>query len=155
MTRDEFINLPLKLALAVIWDMGGSKRLEQMRAPEIPRSPRYDGRLGRQGGFVWYSEMDLESLRWWHKAKSESAQKDDQYAERNGKAAAALAKWVEWRELFPAERWRGTRGDDKVTAAAPSREPQLNEWNNNGSSNKRASSPRSEPPQRDEDGYGF
>lgn len=132
MTEDEFVNLPLRLALRVIW-AAASSRLRDMPAPEVPRPPRYDGKLGRKGGFVWMSEITLESLEWWHDQKSKGADEGGQYAEQNRKTAAALDKWIEWRRLFPNEIWCGTRGEDRATAAAPSREPQLHAWTNSRS----------------------
>jgi hypothetical protein len=148
--REIFINLPLKLALSVIWDLAHAK-LERMEAPGVPREPRYDGRLGKTGGFIWMSEMDLGSLEWWLGKKTESSLQDNQYAERNAKAADTLAKWVEWRKLFPNERWNGTRGDQRVTAEPPSREPKLQEWSDTKKPAQRGSSP---PPAEDDD-YRF
>ncbi len=127
--------------------------------PSVPRPPRYDGRLGRKGGFVWLSELSLESLEWWHAKKLESASSDSQYAEKDGKTAATLAKWIEWRRLFPNERWYGTRGEEKVTAEAPSREPQVNAWEEkaNGAGGKKPTgTPRGNAaPPRDDDDYSF
>ena len=129
MDRDTFINLPLKLALGVIWDVA-SQRLRDMPAPEVPRPPRYDGRLGRRGGYVWMSELTLESLTWWHQKKAESAAARTEWSDKDGKTAATLAKWIEWRAISPNEVWSGTRGEDRATAAPPSREPKLNAWDN-------------------------
>src|SRR6187399_1649251 len=120
-----------------------------MPAPKVPYSPKFDGRLGRSGGFVWYSEMDLDSLRWWHGKKLEASKEGGQYAESNGKAAAALDKWIQWRVVFPETRWSGTRGDDKTTADAPSGHPKLNEWPGKGKSDAKQQ-PSTQHTQREE-----
>lgn len=96
--------------------------------PVVPRSPRYDGRLGRKGGFCWMSEMTLESLIYWENAKRTSADEGGQYADQNRRTADTLAKWIEWRSIAPDAVWSGTRGEDRATAAPPSREPKLNAW---------------------------
>lgn len=150
MQRDEFCGLPTAIALGLIYDMARAK-LEPMPMPRVPQPPRYDGRIGKTGGFVWMSEMDLSSLEWWLAKKTESSLQDNQYAERNGKTADTLAKWVEWRKLFPNERWNGTRGDQRVTAEPPSREPKLQEWSDTKKPVQRGSSP---PPTEDDD-YRF
>lgn len=150
MTRDEFCSLPAAVALGIVYDLARPK-LDAMPKPRLPLPPKFDGRLARKDGFVWISEMDLNSLEWWLGKKSEAAQRDDQYAERNRKTADTLAKWVEWRKLFPNERWNGTRGDDRVTADAPSREPQVHDWDNKKKPSQRGSSP---PPAEDDD-YRF
>jgi len=126
-TREEFAALHPIIALGLIYDVA-SARLRDMPAPPVPRPPKYDGRLGRSGGFWWMSEMDLNSLEFWEKKNREGAESGSRYAERNAKAAANLAKWVEWRRLFPSECWSGTRGEERATARPPSREPPLNDW---------------------------
>ena len=150
MDRDQFCSLPLPIALGLIYDMARAK-LEPMPCPRVPLPPKFDGRLSRKNGFVWMSEMDLNSLEWWLGKQSEAAQRDDQYTERNRKTADTLAKWVEWRKLFPNDRWNGTRGDARVTAEGPSREPQVHDWDNKKKPAQRGSSP---PPAEDDD-YRF
>ncbi len=128
MNRDEFTSLPLRLALGVIYD-AMPKRLGEMKAPEIPRPPKYDGRLSRgQKGYCWMSEMLLEDLQWWHGKKLESADGGGQYADKDRKTADTLAKWIVWRSLFPSDVWSGTRGDDRATGKPPSREPAMHQW---------------------------
>jgi hypothetical protein len=127
-TKDEFTSLPVTLALGLVYDLAASK-LSGMPAPDVPRPPKYDGRLGRKKGlFCWMSEMTLDDLEWWHAKKSESAGGDSQWSERDGKTAATLGRWIEWRRLFPSEQWSGLRGEDRVTAALPSRDVTLHEW---------------------------
>lgn len=128
MTRDEFTGLPLRLALGVIYD-AMPKRLGEMRAPEILRPPKYDGRLSRGGkGYCWMSEMLLEDLQWWHGKKTESGATDSQYAEKDRKTADTISKWIAWRTLFPTDIWSGTRGEDRATGKPPSKEPILHQW---------------------------
>lgn len=127
MTRDDFVSLPLRIALGLIYDMA-EKRLRDIPRPDVPKPPLYDGRLSRDGGFVWMSEMDLGGLEWWAKTKQKSADGGGQYAEKDGKIAATLRKWLDWRALFPSDCWSGRRGDDRVTAAPPGRNPRVHEW---------------------------
>ena len=128
MTRDEYVNLPVRLALGLIWDVA-SARLRDLPAPQVPRPPRFDGRLRREGGFVWYSELDIDSLEFWRDKNAKSAEEGGQWAEANRKTAENLEKWIAWRELFPNDRWCGTRGDEKnVTGELPSRKPRVNKW---------------------------
>jgi len=160
--RDEFASLPVSIALGLIYDMARAK-LEPMPRPAVPMAPKFDGRLPRKGGFFWLSEMLLQDLEWWHSKKQESAASGGEWAEKDGKLAATLAKWIEWRKLFPSERWRGKRGDDWATAEAPSREPQLRQWDpkgspkGNGAKAPQGSSRRGpeRPPEDEGDGYGF
>ena len=156
MNKAEFCELPPGIALGIVYDLL-QREIEGMPKPFVPRPPKFDGKLTRQGGFWWMSEMDLNSLVYWQGKKRESAQSGSQWAEKDQKVADLLSKWIEWRKLFPEQRWSGTRGDDRMTAAAPSREPALNKWpprNGNGASNSNHhdSSP---PPPRDEDDFGF
>jgi hypothetical protein len=114
--------------LSLIWDVA-SQRLRDLPAPEVPRPPRFDGRLRREGGFVWYSELDLESLIYWRDKNAKSAEEGGKWAEANRKAADGLEKWVAWRELFPTAQWHGTRGDEKdCVGAVPARKPTVNKW---------------------------
>lgn len=150
MNKEQFCALPVAIALGLIYDMARPK-LEPMPMPRVPLPPKYDGRLGKTGGFVWMSEMDINSLEWWLAKKTESSLKGDQYAERNAKTAETLAKWVEWRKLFPNDRWNGTRGNDRVTAEPPSREPQLQQWDDSKQPPKRGATPKAS----EDDDYSF
>lgn len=158
MTKDEFCSLPVELALSIIWDVA-SQRLRDMPAPPVPRRPKYDGRLGRDGGFVWYSELDFESLDFWQKKNAENAAQGGRYAERNGKTARALEKWVTWRRHFPHDQWRGIRGEDKAVAALPVREPTVNKWQEKSADGKKpngaAERGQQPPPEEEETGYDF
>jgi hypothetical protein len=137
MTKDEFQALPLRVALGVIFD-AMPKRLGEMEAPKLPRPPKYDGRIPKgDKSFVWISEFDLSSLVWWQKKKADSAAEGGRYAEQNAKGAAALARWIEWRQCFPRAPWEGKRGDDDVVAQAPSRRPEQHPWKESASSSSR------------------
>lgn len=153
MNRDQFTDLPLKTALGILFDIAHAK-IEQIPAPTLPRSPKYDDRLPRKGGFIWTSEMLLADLIWWREKKRESADGGGQYAEKDAKLVGKLDKWIEWRSLYPSETWSGTRGDDRATAAPPSKEPKLQPWGERtgNSGGQRASTPEPEP---EEEKYDF
>jgi hypothetical protein len=154
MTREEFASLPPMLALGLIYDIAGPK-LREMRMPKVPLPPRYDGRLSRGSmGFWWMSEMDLSSLEWWERKKRESAEGGGQYAERNRKGAATLQAWIAWRKLFPSEVWSGTRGEERATAAPPSREPVVRPWPKREGGNDAGKSKTKRGPSPDDDGRG-
>lgn len=146
MTREEFCDLPLKTALGIIFDLE-RQRLESVPKPDIPRSPKYDDRLPRKGGFVWMSEMLVADLIWWRAKKQESVESGGQYADKDAKTVSRLDKWIAWRALFPTETWSGTRGDNRATAAPPSKEPKLNPWGDTG----RPNGGRNAPPPSAED----
>jgi hypothetical protein len=130
--REEFCALPPAIALGLVYDMAKAK-LEPMRCPDVPRPPKYDGRITRKGGeYSWLSEMLLKDLEWWFEARRKSASEGGQYAEQNAKQAKAIEQWILWRKLFPDTRWNGIRGEDRVTAALPSPEPTLHKWNGSG-----------------------
>ncbi len=125
MDRAEFTVLPVGVALGLLFD--ANPALAKAQAPELVKAPRYDGRIFKKGGFQWMSEMLAADLRWWRERKTESANGDGKYAESDRKSCAALDKWIAWREQSPNETWSGTRGDDNVTAAPPSKFPAIHE----------------------------
>jgi hypothetical protein len=144
--REDFCALPLPIALGVLFDI--AHKLADVPMPDIPRSPKYDGRLSRGSkGYCWMSEMDLESLQWWHAKTTESASRGGQYAEKDAKTAATLGKWIAWRTVAPDATWRGTRGDTAATGQPPSREPQLHQWEERPPDARATTStaPRTEP----------
>jgi hypothetical protein len=133
MNKEDFTGLPLRTALGVLYDVF-AQPLERVAKPDVPRPPKYDDRFPKKKGlYVWVSEMTLSDLTWWRGKKAESAASGGQWAEKDSKWVGKLDKWIAWRELFPAEVWSGTRGDDRATAAPPSREPALHAWDNAGS----------------------
>ncbi len=163
MTRDEFAALPPAIALGLIWDVA-SDRLKRMPCPRVPGPPKYDGRLKRGTGFVWFSELDLDSLEYWWAKNRDGAAAGGEWAERNGKTAATLEKWVAWRRLYPYEQWRGIRGEERAIARMPEREPVVNAWDEKpGGTGKKQQKQQSgaqrgrQPPPAEEDdnGYGF
>ena len=126
MTRDEFLSLPPRLALAQLWDaLKLDDVLGRVEAPKPPRSPKYDLRMYRKGGHCWASEMTLDSLQFWHQLAVESSQSGSQYAEKDAKKAKNLERWIAWREVEPDAVWQGERDDRATTAAAPSRNPDI------------------------------
>lgn len=138
MTRDELLALPPALALKVLVsamvlvspELG--KVLAATELPKVPRSPKYDMRISRKGGYQWASETDLEGLRFWFKRFTDNANEGGKHAEKDGKKAEKLCYWLDWREACPDAPWSGLRNDDQVTASAPSGKPQVHEWEQRG-----------------------
>lgn len=158
MTRDEFASLPPMIALGLIYDVA-SQRLKDLPMPHVPKPPLFDGRLGKgREGFVWMSEMLLRDLQWWEATKRRSAENGGEWAEKDLKTANTLAKWIEWRALFPSEIWSGKRGEERVTAAPPSREPKLQSWGTRAgkpAGNTKTRNQPAGPPDEEDEGYGF
>lgn len=136
MTPDEFNALPPAHAQRVVLQLlaellSVSKvgaALAHIEAPKQPRSPKYDFRIRRKGGYAWASETDLDGLRFWCGKYRESAAQGGEYAEKDEKNAEKLQYWIAWREVSPKEQWTGQRNDDVVTAAVPSHKPRIYEW---------------------------
>ncbi len=127
MNRDEFTQLPLAVALGMLWDTDRelSAALSLVAAPTPALSPKYDRRLYRSGGYQWASETALDSLKWYYERAVKSAKDGGQYAENNAKEEKALKYWLDFRTQDPTSAVRTTRGDDSVKAEAPSRDPQI------------------------------
>ena len=140
MNRAEFIALPAPLALRLVWDVI-EDQLEGLEAPKPPRSPKYDRKIYRKGGFQWASETDLESLNYWRGLAAKSADNGGEYAEKDAKQRDALDRWIEWRLCFPSETWRGTRGDDEVRADPPSGKPEVREHTRRAGGGSSAATP--------------
>ena len=137
MQRSDFTALPPAVALGIVWDAlhsrdnGGPPTLEFLEAlpvPEKVRAPKYDFRIGRKGGFQWASETDLEGLRFWHARAAEGAASGGQWAEKDAKREASLARWIAYREQDPTSAWSGVRDDAQVTAPAPMSKPLVREY---------------------------
>lgn len=135
MTRDEFLALPVGIALGVIYDQM-PQRMASVPAPPIPRPPKFDSKLSRKGGFCWMSEMDLNSLRYWHGKKSQGG--NPEFAEKDAKIAKDLAFWIAWRLAEPTSVWRGERFRQPAVANAPSREPTIFPWEKRGEPSQRS-----------------
>lgn len=150
------------IALGLVWDVASS-RLRDLPMPHVPRSPLFDGRLSKSGdkgerGFIWMSEMTLRDLEWWEQRKRQSGDSDSQYAERDRKTADTLARWVEWRRIAPLEPWSGKRGDTRVTAASPTREPRIHAWERRAEKSAPGAdrgAPAPAPSDEDDSSYGF
>jgi hypothetical protein len=128
MNKEEFQNLPARLALGLAWDaLNLGDKLGAVAAPRPPLPPKYDLKVFRKGGFNWASEMSLESLVFWHRKAIESSTSGSQYAEKDAKKAANLERWIKWRECEPDVLWAGERDNKKATGAAPSRDPRLHD----------------------------
>jgi hypothetical protein len=162
-TRDQFVALPLRIALGIIYDIARTPKLVDMPCPDVPKPPLFDGRLSKgKDGFVWMSEMLLRDLEWWRDAKQKTADTPEhKYADQARKAVATLTKWIAWRTLYPSDVWSGKRGDERVTAAPPSRDPGINAWGPRNDA-KKPDTKNSKPAARPEDdgrdegeGYGF
>lgn len=155
MTKDEWLALPPLVALGVLYDIAEAK-LSATEAPPVPRPPKYDGRLSKKGGYVWLSEMTPSDLAWWREKKRESAEGGGQYAEKDAKTLKAIDAFLAWRTAFPYETWSGIRGEDRVNARPPSRDPAVHEWRNDGGGGQRrntqsSKSGGSRPAPRDDD----
>lgn len=153
MKKEDFVSLPWPLAAEQIWD-ALRDQLERMEAVRPPLPPKFDARLRKNGGFIWVSEMTYEDIAYWHKRNADGAN-DEKFGESNAKIAATLARWLPWRKLYPDTRWNGTRGDDRVTAEAPSREPKVHKWEDKKGKSGVGRAPASEPPPPPEDDFGF
>jgi hypothetical protein len=129
MTSEEFNALPVAVQVRLLVQvLKLGDKLAGLEAPKVPRSPKYDARISRKGGYQWASETDLEGLRWWFNRFTASAADGGQYSEKDAKRAEKLAYWVAWREVAPDARWTGQRNDEVATAAAPSSKPKVHEW---------------------------
>ncbi len=131
MNRDEYVSLPASIALGLLYDLVPA--LADVPAPRIPKAPKYDRKLSRKGGFYcWASELNLESLEFWHRKNVKSAAEGGPFADKNAKEAKELGYWVAYRRACPAETWSGERNRVKVRAEPPSREPALHAWEKKG-----------------------
>lgn len=126
MTREQFLALPPTLQIRLLFDAldeESSRTLLAQEAPTVPNAPRYDMAIYRSGGSSWASEHSLEGLCWWRNRYQQGANGGGQYAEQDKKRVGHLDKWIAWREIFPAECWGGTRGEDEVVAKPPATKP--------------------------------
>jgi hypothetical protein len=148
MTPEEFYNLPVALQLRRLIEAYPQMAAKVMagEAPRSPKPPKYDSRIRRKGGFMWASDCDAESLRFWCKRAHQPASKPE-FAEKNAKEAKALDYFLEWRSWFPSERWSGERNRQQVTGDAPSSKPRVYEWEPRG-----GEAPRTETKFDDSDG---
>lgn len=143
MTREEWLALPTATRLDVIYavlhdrlvtvpvpsvQVPATSTASPRTPPSDARSPKYDAKLARRGGFVFMSEMLLHDLEWWLAKKKESVASGGRYAEKDAKTVAELERWIAWRTACPGEAWTGVRGDRRVTALPPARDPELHEW---------------------------
>jgi hypothetical protein len=120
--------------------------LAAVAMPKVPFAPKFDHRVTRKAGqYCFASEMLAADLQFWHKRAAESAEGGGKWADKDRKHAEELARWIAWRSAFPESRWRGKRGDELVTADAPSRDPELHEWKR-GPAADRAPAPETEAP---------
>jgi hypothetical protein len=125
MTRDEFLALPPSVALRVLFDSldeETARVIANAEKPVLPKPPKYDQVIFRQGGVMYASECDAESLRFWHK-RSVDGFADPKYGESNKKRADSLSRWLAYREVFPGAVWSGERDREPVVAKAPSSKP--------------------------------
>ena len=127
MTKEQFCALPPALALSLVWDAMQlqSTALGTMPEPKRAGPPRYDMRVYRKGGHCWASEMNLDSLRYWHRKATEGAASGSKYAEKDAKKAKQLDYWIAWRAIEPETAWNGTRDNAATFAAPPSRDPTI------------------------------
>lgn len=135
MTKEELFGLPVGLQLRVLFEVltkmtpKAEATLGAISKPMVPRSPKFDMRIYRKGGFQWASETNLESLQFWHKRAEESVAAGGEYAEKNEKQAKQLKYWLDYRTAEPNAPWSGERDRENVTSAAPSGKPRVHESN--------------------------
>jgi hypothetical protein len=125
--------------MGLLYDLNSSQ-LAQTEKPKAARSPKYDHRIGRSGGYQWASETDAESLKFWGD-KAAAGVNDEKYGEKNAKNAKALSYWLQWRTENPTAIWTGERNNEQVTACAPSRKPELHEWSHRTRSSSETETP--------------
>lgn len=125
MTREEFLALPIGMQTAILFDQM-PQRMASLPAPRVPLPPKFDGRVGRKGGFCWMSEMDLSGLQYWHGRKSQDT--NPEYADRNAKDLKALEYWIQYRIADPQSAWYGERNRQPTRAKPPSRDPEIHPW---------------------------
>lgn len=153
MTKTEWLSLPPALALATLYDLAPA--LQKVPAPRVPFAPKYDAKVSRKAGqYCFASEMLRADLEYWHGKKTESAKSGGQYAAKDAKQAEELARWIAWRSAFPSECWRGKRGKRVVTAAPPSRDPDLYSWERRGGGENHPPREQTEYPDADYGGSG-
>ncbi len=145
MNRAEFLSLPPKLALRVLFDAIDDdtiRAIEAMEKPKVPLPPKYDFRIYRKDGFMWASETDSEGLTFWRNRYTDSAAKGGQYADKDKKNAAEMDRWLAWRECEPSAAWSGERNRERVVAQPPCAKPMVYATQRNGQK-------RPEPPPDD------
>lgn len=136
MTKDDFVKLPLGLALGVLWDAHvNNDNLATMPSVKVPFPPKFDAAIYRKDGVSWASEYDVEGLRFWHDKKLQSS--DPKYADKDAKAAKALSYWIAYRIADPTTPWTGERNHEIVTAKPPSAKPTVYPRDDRGSSSTR------------------
>ncbi len=125
MSPDEFAGLPPAMALAIIAGHPSlAKFLDAQELPKIPRTPKYDCKIFRKGGYMWASETDLEGLKFWRQRSLDSAEKGGKYADKDTKQAERLKYFIEYRAVSDGAISL-IRGDDMVDARAPSYKPRV------------------------------
>ena len=127
MDRAAFLALPVSVQVRILFDSldeETARIIANTEAPVLPKPPKYDQMIFRQGGVMYASECDAESLRFWHK-RSVDGFADPKYGESNKKRAEALGRWLSYREVFPDAVWSGERDREPVVAKAPSAKPMV------------------------------
>ena len=143
MNRDEFTALPLSTALGLLWDVlpeGARAALEDLPTIQPARSPKYDRVIFVRDGLCWASECAAKELQYhYDRAQKGALNPDSKWAEKDGKQAAALRRWLEWRRIEPLTVWSGERNDKRVTAAPPSDRPTVYDKSTRGGGSAPAS----------------
>ena len=124
MTKEQFFALPSAIGLRVLFDCLDEetvKAIERAEPVKAPLPPKFDQIIYRSNGVMWASECSGDTLAFWLKRASESS--DPKYRESDQKKAAALARWIAWREWYPEATWSGERNRDPIVAKPPSSKP--------------------------------
>lgn len=128
MTPEELSQQPWPVACKILMGMLPKSMTDKLALVEVPepvRVPRYDRKVYRKGGHQWASETDLDGLKFWAGRAEESLADGGQYAQQNQKQFDELNRWIAFREVYPTDAITITRGEDSVTAKAPSYKPEV------------------------------
>jgi hypothetical protein len=124
-TRDELAILPPTIQLKLLWSVVlDGAQLASVPTPKQPRPPKYDLRIGRQGGvYQWGSETSLEGLRFWYDVQKKRPSSDPKYEEADKRRLQDYERWINWREWEPNAPWQGERDRKAVLAPPPMPKP--------------------------------
>lgn len=126
MSPEELAGLPPAMAIKLLAEHPSiAKYLDKLELPVVPRSPKYDRKIFlKDKRHQWASETQLPSLEHFAKRSKDSADSGGDYAVKDLDQYERLMFWVRFRQVEPTLAVSITRGDDLITAAAPSYTPE-------------------------------